>query len=86
MNAPLAAQPKKRRVQLHLDLDGLLESACRSKDSMELIKSMLILKNNDKQWRGIIATPPGTLLDSIISEFRLKTNIPLEIPFFVFMI
>ncbi|MDP2757211.1 MAG: hypothetical protein Q8O45_06330 [Desulfurivibrionaceae bacterium] len=37
------------------------------------------------EWRGMVAVPPGSLLESIILEFQLKTNIALEIPLATFM-
>lgn len=36
-------------------------------------------------WRGMIAVPPGSLLESVITEFQKNTNIPLEIPFITIM-
>lgn len=38
-----------------------------------------------RQWKGWDTVPPGSLLESIISEFELKTNIALEIPFGIFL-
>jgi len=36
-------------------------------------------------WRGLIALPPGTILEDILATFRAYTNLPLEIPFFTFL-
>lgn len=46
------------------------------------ITDLLTIKKSDDLWRGMIAVPPGTLVDTIVSEFDRKTNIPLELPFF----
>lgn len=42
-------------------------------------------KSLKTQWRGMMAVPPASILESILGEFKLKTNIPLEVPFFTFM-
>lgn len=36
------------------------------------------------EWRGMPCVPPGSLLESVISEFHEKTNIALEIPLCTF--
>ena len=36
-------------------------------------------------WKGMLAVPPGSLLESIIEDFQANTNIALEIPFMTFM-
>jgi hypothetical protein len=36
-------------------------------------------------WRGMPAVPPGSLLETVLSEFQKNTNIPLEIPFATFI-
>lgn len=35
-----------------------------------------------KDWRGLIATPPGSILQKVITPFRKYTDIPLELPLF----
>jgi hypothetical protein len=42
-------------------------------------------RQKKKGWRGMIAVPPGSLLDTVISEFSNKTNIALEIPYSTFL-
>lgn len=49
-----------------------------------IITSMLSMKPPQDVWRGVLAMPPGTLVEDIVDEFDLKTNIPLELPFFLF--
>ncbi len=36
-------------------------------------------------WRGMVAVPPGSLLEDVIREFESHTNISLEIPFATFL-
>ncbi|MBF0398691.1 MAG: DUF3987 domain-containing protein [Desulfobacterales bacterium] len=82
------ARPKKiekKSFQLEFDFKNSLKVIETSEEARDLIIAMIAAKNRDRsQWRGVIAIPPTSLLDSIISQFRLKTNIPLEIPFFTF--
>lgn len=40
------------------------------------------MKNAPEEWRGLVATPPGSFVEKILEIFNEKTNIPLEIPFF----
>lgn len=42
-------------------------------------RAKLKMKGN---WRGLMAVPPGSLIDDVLREFEVGTNIPLEIPFF----
>jgi len=55
----------------------------KKKDIVGTIRSMIQIKNNIKdEWRGLVATPPGSFLENVIKCFYDKTDIPLEIPFF----
>jgi hypothetical protein len=47
------------------------------------VRTMLTAVQTKESWRGLVATPPGSLLDRIISAFQKASDIPLEIPFFV---
>ena len=62
-------------------LDLILEERERGEKT---IQSMLSVRPPEDQWRGLIALPPGTLVEDVVSEFDAKSNIPLEIPFFTF--
>lgn len=42
-------------------------------------------RQKKKGWRGMVAVPPGSLLDTVINEFSQKTNIALEIPYATFL-
>lgn len=79
---PIAKSPKrsKKAVQQSFDF-GDLSSEARS-----YIKTTYAARKKLKeQWRGMLAVPPGTLLESVLYEFQTKTNIALEIPFFTIM-
>ncbi|MDX1554872.1 MAG: DUF3987 domain-containing protein [Xanthomonadales bacterium] len=43
-----------------------------------------MLRANDA-WRGLIATPPQSPLERVLSAFKAHTNVALEVPFFVFL-
>lgn len=49
-----------------------------------IVTAMLSMKPPSEVWRGTLATPPGSIIENILSEFETKTNIPLELPFFAF--
>ena len=71
--------------QTKLDFDSILSIIERrggDSQSADTIKAMLSIKGSRDQWRGAIAIPPATLIEAVMVEFRTKTNIPLEIPFF----
>lgn len=81
-------RPKKQinPAQLEIDVIGILDAMSQNEDSAAMIKTMLsVKKQGSGQWRGMLAVPPAGLADLIIGEFRQKTNIPLEIPFFTLL-
>lgn len=47
-----------------------------------IVTSMLRMKPPSDVWSGLIATPPGSILESVVAEFDQNTDIPLELPFF----
>ena len=59
---------------------NLLAGMLHSKSVEASLKAMLYTATNSI-WRGIIATPPSSLLETIVAEFRRETAIPLELPF-----
>lgn len=62
----------------------LFDKISKSEEARSTLKAMLAIKRHTpNEWRGLIATPPNSLLDSVISAFYQETDIPLEIPFFV---
>lgn len=70
--------------QLEINVNEILDSMVASEDASATIRLML-KTDRDHQWRGMLAVPPAGLAALIISEFRQKTNIPLEIPFFTLL-
>jgi hypothetical protein len=87
--SPVLGRKKKIKNhpgQVQMDFDSILESMNRSEESMAMIRLMLHLNGDRRhQWRGMFAVPPSGLATAVISEFRQKTNIPLEIPFFTLL-
>jgi hypothetical protein len=62
----------------------LFDQLSKSEEARETLKAMLaIRKLKSNEWRGLMATPPNSLLESVVTAFYQKTDIPLEIPFFV---
>lgn len=62
----------------------LLELAANSHQVKEYLQGMLAMAKEPPGlvWRGLMATPPASLVDVVVSEFQAKTDIPLEVPFF----
>ncbi len=72
--------------QIEMNLEAILEGMSRSDEASSMIRLMLKAQGHQHgQWRGMLAVPPAGLASLIISEFRQKTNIPLEIPFFTLL-
>lgn len=63
-------------------LELLAKEAERRSDTVLQLQTMLALPNPKETWRGIMAVPPGTLLEKILADFRRNSDIPLELPFF----
>ena len=61
---------------------SLLELMTERDSFKESIAFMLKVNFNKYDWRGNMATPPGTILDKIVNAIRELTDVPLEIPFF----
>jgi hypothetical protein len=75
----VAKAPAKRQKQLALSFGDL------DAEKQEYVSTITKVKRATKdQWRGMVAVPPGTLLETMLAQFRRKTNIPLEVPFFTF--
>lgn len=64
-----------------------LEYLAKNKKAADELRGLLAIgkESSKHQWRGLIATPPGTFLEDVVSCFKERTNIPLELPFFAAM-
>lgn len=71
--------PKKAKSGQRSLLDIIAEE---KENGGGVVTSMLRMKPPSDVWSGLIATPPGSILESVISEFDRTTDIPLELPFF----
>lgn len=78
-------KPELSSGQIEMNIDAILESMSRSDESSAMIRLMLSTGVQRGQWRGMLAVPPSGLAALVIGEFRQKTNIPLEIPFFTLL-
>lgn len=61
---------------------SIFDLLLKSQEARETVKAMLKIKAQPDVWRGLVATPPGSLLATVVAAFRSTTDIPLEIPFF----
>lgn len=81
--------PRKKKIQK--DKTGyrqmsLFEVIAKNDEAKTQVVAMLKMRKTErKQWRGIVAVPPGSLAEMIVGEFQAKTDIPLEIPFFTLL-
>ena len=74
---------KKRAKKIKNRQMDLFEYAAQHKSARdELLALLKISRQNGEMWRGFIATPPGTMLETVVACFKERTNIPLELPFF----
>lgn len=66
--------------------DFLTNLISRQSEARETIKTFLMFQNNQPQcWRGVLAVPPGSPIDTVLTAFHDHTDIPLELPFFTLM-
>ncbi len=79
MAKKVAGKTDERRPLLEL----ISSMAAERSETMRRLQAMLALPRPKEEWRGIMAVPPGSLLEKILGDFRRNTDIPLELPFFV---
>ena len=76
---------KRKRVKLPY-LPGFDPNDPLLEERMGYVKTAFSAKRGlGKIWKGVIAVPPGSILEDICLEWQEKTNIPLEIPFHTFL-
>lgn len=49
------------------------------------IRAMLAVGQAAEPWRGLVAVPPGSPMERVLTAFHDETDIPLEIPFFALL-
>ena len=76
---PRKAKPKTITSAKQTSIFDVLLNNHEARDT---VRTMLKIKAQPDLWRGLVATPPGSLLSTVVSAFRSCTDIPLEIPFF----
>ena len=81
--------PKKKAAkpptahQIAMQKQGdLLAILAKSELARDTVKAMLRFDTSKDHWRGLCATPPGSLLETVLTAWTKGTDIPLEIPFF----
>lgn len=57
----------------------------KSDETRGMITAMLNKKPSSDIWRGMMAVPPDSVLDSVLAAFKNETDIPLELPFFAML-
>jgi len=78
-------RPSKREILEKQGQSNFYKLLNESPEAVANLKSLLAASGIDANWRGLVAVPPGTLLETVIEAFKSRTNIPLEIPFFAVM-
>lgn len=64
----------------------LIELAKNKKEARTNVEGMLRFSAApDGHWRGIIAVPPASPIERVLSAFKTETDIPLELPFFTML-
>lgn len=81
---PRATSKTRKNTPVIQDVKQLsiFDVLAKSADARETIRTMLKISAQPDVWRGLLATPPGSLLSTVVAAFRSGTDIPLEIPFF----
>lgn len=76
----------RKKIEKNPAQRTIFEVLAGNPDALDNIRAYSALRSkNQHQWRGLTATPPGSLLERLIVLFREKTDIPLEIPFFTLL-
>lgn len=69
---------------------GFLAFLQRRADAADAVRAavsanLLDAKQGRPGWRGMLAVPPGSGVERVLSAFKSETDIPLEVPFFSFI-
>ncbi len=51
-------------------------------DLKSLVVGMLAQNYSQEDWKGVMSVPEGSIMDEVMSAFRDKTDLPLELIFF----
>lgn len=81
--APAKKTSRKQKPKWTQEQLNFLTMLQEKDEVRDRVRAMLTAVQAKESWRGLVATPPGSLLDRIISAFQQASDIPLEIPFFV---
>lgn len=73
---------KKIADPRQMPLFEIMEKSDQKDEVYARVKALLNVKR-EGVWRGLLATPPGSFIEDVVREFEKKTDIPLEIPFFI---
>ena len=66
--------------------DFLTDLINRQNEARDTIQAFLKFRDSQPQcWRGVLAVPPGSPIDTVLEAFNRFTDIPLELPFFTLM-
>lgn len=74
--------PRTRKKANELNMMYSLFDIIKEDEKRSQIKAMLRVRPPEDMWKGSIAVPPGSLLESVLHEFEKGSDIPLELPFF----
>lgn len=82
MPQPRRGRPPKKSTLERTGQTSFMEVLANSAEARANLRSMLAASKIDTEWRGMVATPPGSFLETMLEAFKERTDIPLEIPFF----
>jgi hypothetical protein len=83
LTTPKKKTTSKRKPQWTEKQLDFLTMLQEKEEVRDRVRAMLTATQVKDSWRGLVATPPGSLLDLVIHAFQQASDIPLEIPFFV---
>lgn len=74
--------PRKHQKRLVKDegVRALLARMLTCKETGSVLKAILFAQERDV-WRGVVATPPASLLEVVVAEFVRETPVAAELPF-----
>lgn len=78
-----ASKPVKRGHKAVGEQLTIFELMTKKAEVRDTIRALLSIERDPKVWRGIVATPPGSLLETVVRQFKKYTDFPLEVPFFI---
>lgn len=74
------ARKHSKKLVKNAQARATLARMLQCKETASVVRAILYAEDRDV-WRGVVATPPGTLLEVIVTEFMRHTSVSAELPF-----